>query len=76
VIDQTDARLSPASYKTFEIDGYNLNVFDEADRCMGIVWPRRRLPGSRLINPGSLYERDWLSLGSNLAALRAVKFIH
>src|SRR4028119_2200930 len=33
-------------------------------------------PGPESVDPESLYERDWVSLGENLATLKAVKFVH
>jgi DNA-binding transcriptional LysR family regulator len=33
-------------------------------------------PDPESIDPESLYERDWVSLGENLATLKAVKFVH
>lgn len=33
-------------------------------------------PDPEAIAPESLYEQDWASLGDNLAALKAVKFVH
>jgi DNA-binding transcriptional LysR family regulator len=33
-------------------------------------------PDSEAVDPESLYERDWVSLGENLTTLKAVKFVH
>lgn len=33
-------------------------------------------PGPDAVDPESLYERDWVSLGDNLATLKTVKFVH
>jgi DNA-binding transcriptional LysR family regulator len=33
-------------------------------------------PSPDATNPENLYERDWVSLGDNLATLKAVKFVH
>jgi DNA-binding transcriptional LysR family regulator len=33
-------------------------------------------PEPETIDPQSLHDRDWVSLGDNLAALKAVKFVH
>ena len=33
-------------------------------------------PDPESIDPESLYERDWVSLGENLAMLKAVRFVH
>jgi DNA-binding transcriptional LysR family regulator len=33
-------------------------------------------PEPEAIDQGGLYERDWVSLGDNLATLKAVKFVH
>jgi DNA-binding transcriptional LysR family regulator len=48
-------------------------------RVASIAWAlygrADQFPDPGAIDPESLYERDWVSLGENLAALKAVKFV-
>jgi DNA-binding transcriptional LysR family regulator len=49
-------------------------------RVASIAWAlygrAEDFPDPESIDPESLYERDWVSLGENLATLKAVKFVH
>ena len=49
-------------------------------RVASIAWAlygrADEFPDPKPIDPESLYERDWVSLGDNLATLKAVKFVH
>jgi DNA-binding transcriptional LysR family regulator len=48
-------------------------------RVASIAWAlygrAEDFPDPQAINPDSLFERDWVSLGDNLATLKAVKFV-
>ncbi|MPR08018.1 LysR substrate-binding domain-containing protein [Microvirga tunisiensis] len=49
-------------------------------RVASIAWAlygrADQFPDPGAVDPESLYERDWVSLGENLATLKAVKFVH
>jgi DNA-binding transcriptional LysR family regulator len=49
-------------------------------RAASIAWAlygrADEFPDPESVDPESLYERDWVSLGENLATLKAVKFVH
>ncbi|MGF9761853.1 LysR family transcriptional regulator [Microvirga sp. 0TCS3.31] len=49
-------------------------------RVASIAWAlygrADEFPDPESVDPESLYERDWVSLGENLATLKAVKFVH